>query len=178
MRENVSSRLSYSHEKPEFRQLNPLYAKANSITMSFEIERDPNRALQLRDMNKTEAERRRENAERIKRRNSFMVKRQKPKPVLRPSPALAYGPDRAAFNSEWKQEQRQAQYQNKIRKLKAVKTELLTERENLNQADNERRNIPHTPNGLKKLFKLERTVDRINQRVHSHTHKIKRNIRR
>lgn len=48
------------------------------------------------------------NSEREKRRESFMVKRQKPKPVLRPAPHIANGPDRAAFNRQWTDEQKSA----------------------------------------------------------------------
>ncbi len=48
------------------------------------------------------------NPEREKRRESFMVKRQKPKPVLRPAPHIANGPDRAAFNQQWSNEQKSA----------------------------------------------------------------------
>lgn len=42
------------------------------------------------------------------RRESFMVKRGKPQPVLRPAPHIANGPDRAAFNQAWRQEYKQA----------------------------------------------------------------------
>lgn len=48
------------------------------------------------------------NPEREKRRESFMVKRQQPKPALRPAPHIANGPDRAAFNQQWQQEQKAA----------------------------------------------------------------------
>lgn len=34
-------------------------------------------------------------------REAAMVKRDKPKPVLKPSPVMAYGPDKAAFNDAW-----------------------------------------------------------------------------
>lgn len=47
-------------------------------------------------------------AEKAKRRESFMVKRQKPKPALRPAPHIAGGPDRAAFNQKWQQERKAA----------------------------------------------------------------------
>lgn len=38
------------------------------------------------------------------RRESFMVQRSRPVPVLRPSPQLALGSDRAAFNARWQRE--------------------------------------------------------------------------
>lgn len=43
------------------------------------------------------------------RRESFMVKRDRPKPTLRPSPHKAYGPDKAAFNQRWNKEHEAAQ---------------------------------------------------------------------
>ena len=38
------------------------------------------------------------------RRESFMVRRSQPVPVLRPSPQLSLGVDRAVFNARWQQE--------------------------------------------------------------------------
>jgi|GEM_PF-1602724 len=49
------------------------------------------------------------NATKEQRRESFMVKRDQPKPAPRPAPHMANGPDRAAFNQKWRQEQKQAQ---------------------------------------------------------------------
>jgi len=46
--------------------------------------------------------------ERAKRRQAFMVKRDRPKPVLRPGPHIAAGPDKAAFNTAWEKERRLA----------------------------------------------------------------------
>ncbi len=74
-------------------------AQGGKAQKAFTQNRDPYTARQLTDAGKTEAERRRENV---------MVKRQQPKPVLRPSPALAYGPDKAAFNQAWQNEQDRA----------------------------------------------------------------------
>lgn len=42
------------------------------------------------------------------RRESVMVKRDKPKPVLRPAPHIAAGPDRTAFNQTWNNERQSA----------------------------------------------------------------------
>ncbi|SDF61744.1 hypothetical protein [Thalassobaculum litoreum] len=42
------------------------------------------------------------------RRESFMVRRSKPEPTLKPTRALSLGPDRAAFQERWAQEQRAA----------------------------------------------------------------------
>ena len=41
-------------------------------------------------------------------RASSMVKESQPKPVLRPAPHIANGPDRTAFNQAWRHEQQQA----------------------------------------------------------------------
>lgn len=67
-------------------------------------ESNPERVQQQADMQKSEAERRKETQERLERREAFMVKRQKPKPVLRPSHDMAHGVDRALFNNEWQRE--------------------------------------------------------------------------
>lgn len=48
------------------------------------------------------------------RRESFMVKRQKPQPVLKPTLSLSFGPDRTAFNQQWIDERLKARsYQRK-----------------------------------------------------------------
>lgn len=78
----TSSRLSYTHQNPTFRQQNPLYHKTGPLTCTFEMNRDIYHTRQLRDQGKTEAERRGEAGDRSKRREAFMVKRQKPAPVL------------------------------------------------------------------------------------------------
>ncbi|NKB59159.1 MAG: hypothetical protein GKS00_22760 [Alphaproteobacteria bacterium] len=85
-----------------------LQSKAGALRQSFETERCEHNAKQLADAGKTESQRRNENAERQERRDSFMVKRQKPAPVLRPSPALAYGTDKAVFNAQWDAEAQSA----------------------------------------------------------------------
>lgn len=67
---------------------------APDVRREFDRNRDPLIAAQLDDLKKTEAE----------RRESFMVKRSRPQPVLRPGPALSRGPDRAAFDAQWQVE--------------------------------------------------------------------------
>ncbi len=47
--------------------------------------------------------------EKAERRESFMVSRDRPTPVQRPSPSLAHGTDAAAFNNAWEQERAQAE---------------------------------------------------------------------
>jgi len=80
---------------------------APEIRNEFDQNRDPYIALQKADLNKSEAERRREASARTERRDSFMVARDQPKPTLRPGTHMAYGPDRAAFDQRW-ESQRQA----------------------------------------------------------------------
>jgi hypothetical protein len=80
--------------------------KKHSIKSIFENNRDPYHARQLADQGKSESVRRDEALSHANRRESFMVKRQQPKPVLRPSPALSYGSDLQAFNRQWTKEQK------------------------------------------------------------------------
>lgn len=47
-------------------------------------------------------------AAREARRQSFMVERSRPAPVLRPGPQLSLGADRAAFNDRWAREAEEA----------------------------------------------------------------------
>ena len=42
-----------------------------------------------------------------------MIRREQPKPVLKPSPALSMGPDRAVFNRAWSDEHRAARKKEK-----------------------------------------------------------------
>lgn len=81
------STLSHAHEAPELRRDNPLYERAGSVRAAFDAERAP-------------------------RRESFMVKRQHPRPVLRPGPALAREPERTAFDAQWREEYNQARQFN------------------------------------------------------------------
>lgn len=69
-------------------------ARRGELRQSFDANRDPMIAAQRADLAKTEAE----------RRASQMVKHDQPKPVQRPSPALAHGPDAASFNARWQGE--------------------------------------------------------------------------
>lgn len=95
---------------------------------AFDQNRDPYIARQLQDQGKTEAQRRREQIERETRRQNHMIKRQQPKPQLRPSPRLAYGPDGAAFNGAWRNEQRAADKDAQRRKTASNKPQSREER--------------------------------------------------
>jgi hypothetical protein len=71
----------------------------------FEPASDELKAKALADQNLSEAQ----------RRESFMVKRSKPEPTLKPTRALSLGPDRASFQERWAQEQRAAAPQAQTR---------------------------------------------------------------
>lgn len=100
-------RSSFVHGRADLRADNPLYARAGSSRSAFQSASDPMHGQQLADRGKTEAQRR-EDGERAARREAFMVKRQKPAPMLKPGPALAHGADRASFNRQWSEEMRAA----------------------------------------------------------------------
>jgi len=165
MKSATFSRLSYTHQHPTFRQQSPLYKKVEPLTCSFEMHRDIYHARQLQDKHKTEAERRREAKSKAARRNAFMVKRQKPIPVLKPSQALAYGPDRAAFNAQWRNEQKQAASWQEVQALKSHRSFLQREHEKLNQNEEDLKAIGTDPAARKALFKIERIVKDIKQRI-------------
>lgn len=90
MSDQAPTRLSHAHERADLRADNPLYERAGLVTAAFDARRAS------------------EEAERAARRESFMVKRQQPVPVLRPSRSLALGPDGAAFDAQWNDERSQA----------------------------------------------------------------------
>lgn len=103
------SRLSYTHERPDLFGGSPLYGKTPMLTQSFGKQRCPLHAKQLKDLSKNEAERRRElETFKAKRRGSEMIKKDRPKPVAKPSPQMAFGPDSATFNAAWASERRSA----------------------------------------------------------------------
>lgn len=88
------------------------YAAAPKSREAFDNARDPMIAAQNRDMGKSEAQRRFELSRRTNS-GSDMIRRDQPKPVFKPSPALSMGPDRAAFNRAWSDEHRAARKKEK-----------------------------------------------------------------
>jgi len=76
-----------------------------SVRLAFDPASDELRAKERAAQSQTEAQ----------RRESFMVKRSKPEPTLRPTRALSLGPDRAAFQERWTQEHRAAAPQPQTR---------------------------------------------------------------
>lgn len=169
-RKGTPSRASYSHTLQNLHQQNPLYGKTESITRNFEMNRDVYRARQLQDQGKTEVQRRREAENRNARRHSFMVKRQAARPVLRPSPTLSRGSDRAAFNSQWSQEQASAR-RNTIKRALSARTHLVRARNTLDQADQQRKSVQ--ANGFntaakdtrRELFKIKRRAENTTQQA-------------
>ncbi|MEM9619381.1 MAG: hypothetical protein AAF936_15610 [Pseudomonadota bacterium] len=103
--EQKTSRMSYSYtQRDKLPGAQPaMYSASPEVGMNFQNERDPLIAAQTADLKKTEAQ----------RRESFMVKRQKPQPVLRPSPRFAFGPDRNVFNAQLAAERLEAARFNK-----------------------------------------------------------------
>jgi hypothetical protein len=92
------------------------YATAPKSREAFDNARDPLIAEQKRDLGKSEAQRRFEQSRRADSGldlGSDMIRRDQPKPVLKPSPALSMGPDRAAFNRAWSDEHRAARKKDK-----------------------------------------------------------------
>lgn len=79
------------------------YERAPDMRREFEMTRDPLIRAQMEADRLTEAQ----------RRESFMVKRDRPRPVLRPGPSLSLGPDRAAFDAAWESERKGANDQPK-----------------------------------------------------------------
>lgn len=89
MTDKASSRASFTHERADLRADNPLYERAGLVRPTFEASATGD-------------------AERAARRESFMVKRQQARPMLRPSPSLALGSDGAAFDQLWDAERHAA----------------------------------------------------------------------
>lgn len=92
------------------------YASAPKTREAFDNARDPLIAEQKRDLGKSEAQRRFEQSRRTDSgldRGSDMIRRDQPKPVLKPSPSLSMGPDRAAFSRAWWDEHRAARKKDK-----------------------------------------------------------------
>lgn len=102
----VSSRTtSFAGKHPELAGDTPAtLRRAPSQRTAFDHARDPYISLQLKDMEKTEAQRRGESER--SGRGSSMVKTDKPSPELRPTHEDM--PVRETFNRAWLREQREA----------------------------------------------------------------------
>lgn len=95
MAEPPRTRLSFTHERAAFRAENPIHARTT-----------PSRAA-FNDAGTAEREARR-SAFHAMRRAAGMVERDRPHPVLKPSPALAGETDRQAYHAALRAERRQA----------------------------------------------------------------------
>jgi len=92
---------SFANSDPSLRQAMPDSLKnLQPVRSAFDPVRDPSIALQLKDMNKTESQRREEGS------GSMMVKNHKNFPELKPGYATVV--KRQAFNQAWFREQRAA----------------------------------------------------------------------
>lgn len=108
---------------------------AEPITPKFEMERCEFHARQLQDAGTTEAERRAKFKDsRCEERGSNMVRRDRPAPVLKPSPRFASGPDRTSFNDRLSAEHEAARRAEWIAEAKAVRDELRAFRAELRDA--------------------------------------------
>ena len=85
--------MSYAHlRRNALPCSNPLYDRAESARSSFELERCPYHAKQLREQAQQGS---------ISGRSSEMVRRDKPAPILKPGPALSMYVDALSFNTRW-----------------------------------------------------------------------------
>lgn len=99
---------SYRHSGQLPGSMPRIYSAAPTVQIKFDLNRDPLIARQMADRGKSEFERRNETLNKETRRESFMVKRQQARPVMRPPLHMSLGPDRASFNTRWAQERRDA----------------------------------------------------------------------
>ena len=112
MSDKSSSRTSYAYQhRAELPGEASTVDRVKTASPSFDPARCPYRARELAETGKSEAQ----------RRDSFMIKRQKPEPVLRPSLVLSLGSDRAAFNAQWSREHAQANDHQKQQRKQAFK---------------------------------------------------------
>jgi len=72
------------------------------VRQEFDMNRDPYIAKQLRDQDKTETQRRDDQAG----RGSTMIQQDQPKPVLKPHNGMSQSIDNQQFNNRWLAEQR------------------------------------------------------------------------
>lgn len=106
------SRTSYAYQhRAELPGESSGVDRIKTASPSFDPVRCPYHARQLADAKLTEAQ----------RRDSFMIKRGKPQPVLRPNLVLSLGADRAAFNAAWSREHKEANDHNREQRKQAFK---------------------------------------------------------
>jgi hypothetical protein len=97
-------RLNFARHDEDLRKAEPECLRNQApLRPEFDHARDPLISQQIKDMEKTEAQRRDDAA-----RTSNMVKKDRPKPELRPKERNPV--DRDKFNNNWLKEQREAQF--------------------------------------------------------------------
>lgn len=144
------SRLSDSHTRPGLPGRKSLLDEVSLLKPVFEREQlaQEHDAEQLREQ----------------RRESFMVKRQRPNPELKPSRDLAAGPDRDAFNQQWAQEQEAARA-HQLQAATHRRDELAGFAARLDQAEQRLQTIEreaqtgNIEEAQREAFKLERSVN-------------------
>ncbi len=157
---------------------------AKSITPAFESERDTFHTKQLRDLSTTESERRAAfKAQRRDQGGSAMIREQQPRPVLKPSPRLAHGADRAAHYDRLTADRREADRQTNITKLTAARDDLLRHNEWLKGVERQARQMPSkaSPEKAKALtretFKMMREVETRSTRKIDRAQAVRREVR-
>ncbi|MEM7651524.1 MAG: hypothetical protein AAF204_05530 [Pseudomonadota bacterium] len=100
----AKSRASFPHIDPALKAQNPLYEKVAPLTPNFEKERCPLHAAALAEESMSEAERRQAAMARDARRESFMIKRQRPHHHMQPPRHLSYGPDAQSFERQMRED--------------------------------------------------------------------------
>ena len=151
--------------------------RTEPIRPVFERERCPFNAAQIDDERKSESERRREAMQaedkRKADRGSYMIKRQQPKPVLRPGRTLSNEPDREKFNAELKADDGRTRNNNQKALYKA-RHQLLQERKNLGiEKSNLAKASAHdrmgqTKEAMAELYRIRRSTNSIEQRCRKH----------
>jgi len=157
---------------------------AKPITPTFEHERDLFHARQLRDAGKTESERRAAfKAQRREPNGSQMIRAQQPRPVLKPSPRLAHGADRAAHFERLTADRREAERGARIARLETARDDLLNHNKWLEGVERQASQMPSkaSPQKAKALtrdaFKTMREVQTRSTRKIDRAQAVRREVR-
>lgn len=134
---------SFAGKRPELAgDIPDTFHQAPPNRREFDHARDPYISMQLKDMEKTESQRRGESER--NGRGSEMVKLDKPFPELRPANENA--PIRESFNCAWLREQREARMAEYERQREQQAIEQRREMENREQTQvHEQRHMQHGP---------------------------------
>lgn len=153
--------------------------QTSPISRTFEGEANPERTRMRKEAAKPERQRRKEaithdkaqSKDRDKRRTSFLEKRKTPRPQLRPGPRLAAAPDAAAFNADWRLEQRLAKQDREtlLREGHKARKVLVNSKAHLEQAEAHRQKVdPGNPSvsrvHMREAFKAKRRAEAAGKR--------------